>query len=48
MGNNKGIKGDAMESEKVKKLIDNMRVKYKFLEKDLNKLEKTLEEENRK
>jgi len=34
--------------EKIIKLIKNMRIKYKFLEKDLNKLEKTLEEENKK
>lgn len=38
-----GYGGD--KKDKIKKLIDNMRVKYKFLEKDLNKLEKALEEE---
>ncbi|MFW9875396.1 MAG: hypothetical protein ACFFG0_20000 [Candidatus Thorarchaeota archaeon] len=35
-----------MEKKKIVKLINNMRTKYKFLEKDLNKLEKALEEEN--
>ena len=33
-----------MNKEKIIKLINNMRVKYRFLEKDLNKLENALEE----
>ena len=35
-----------MNEEKIKKLIDNMRVKYRFLEKDLNRLEKCFEEKS--
>ena len=33
-----------MDKEKIIKLISNMRIKYKFLEKDLNQIEKALEE----
>ncbi len=33
-----------MDKEKISKLISNMRIKYKFLEKDLNQIEKALEE----
>ena len=33
-----------MDKQEIIKLISNMRTKYKFLEKDLNKIEKALEE----
>jgi len=36
-----------MDKEKIIKLINNMRTKYKFLEKDLNKIEKALEEDGK-